>query len=267
MAGPRCGSFCWASRAIECLQQPARVVMVVVETPYLPATMSDVVIDISHYENVSQDFRKTADAGIVAVILKATEGVGFVDNTFAPRVVAARKAGLLVGAYHYLDGGDPAAQVANFLTVAKSEAGVDWLAIDWEQDRQSQATVMQAATAVASVQALTGSWPILYMNRFMLSAPNTTLSHCPLWLAEYGSRPICPPGWDKWVLWQHTDGQVGSDPVPAPGIGRCDRSRFAGTVEQLKEWWSRPQVASRWPNAWPQEIEPYLLRRSRRQVG
>jgi GH25 family lysozyme M1 (1,4-beta-N-acetylmuramidase) len=53
--------------------------------PYLPPVMSDVVIDISHYENVSQDFVTTAKAGIVAVILKATQGTGFVDPTFLSR--------------------------------------------------------------------------------------------------------------------------------------------------------------------------------------
>jgi lysozyme len=93
---------------------------------------------------------------------------------------------------------------------------------------------------------MTGTWPILYMNRFMLSASNLTLSRCALWLAEYGTRPICPPGWSQWKLWQHTDGLVGSAPVPVPGIGSCDRSRFAGTVDQLKAWWSSPGADARW---------------------
>ena len=199
--------------------------------------MSDVVIDISHYENVSKDFMTTAKAGISAVILKATQGTGFVDPTFLSRVAEAKAAGLLVGAFHFLDGSNPAEQVAHFLTVAKSESGVSWLAIDWEPYPVSQASVMQAATAVASVHAATGMWPIAYMSRFMLSAPNATLSKCPLWLAEYGSNPICPPGFSQWKLWQHTDGRVGSAVVPVPGIGPCDRSKFAGTVDQLRAWW------------------------------
>ena len=172
--------------------------------------MSDVVFDISHYENVSQEFVTTAEA---------------------------RSAGLLVGAYHFLDGSNPAEQVAHFLTVAASEAMVNWLAVDWEPYPVSQAGVIQAATAVASVRAATGTWPVLYTIRGMLSAPNNTLSNCPLWLAEYGTRPICPPGFTAWQLWQHTDGQVGSAVVPVPGVGPCDRSKFAGTVDQLRAWW------------------------------
>jgi lysozyme len=209
-------------------------------TPYLPQTMSDVVVDISHYQTVSQNFSITAAAGIAAVILKATQGTGFIDPTFLPRVAEARAAGLLVGAYHFLDGSNPAQQVANFLTIAKSEGGVDWLAVDWEPYPSSQASVIGAAQAVASIQAATGSWPILYTIRYMLSAPNTTLSRCPLWLAEYGSNPVCPPGWTEWNLWQHTDGQIGSGVVPVPGIGPCDRSRFAGTIVQLGQWWTSP---------------------------
>ena len=208
--------------------------------PYLPPVMSDVVFDISHYENVSQDFVTTAQAGIAAVILKATQGTGFVDPTFLPRVAEARAAGLLVGAYHFLDSSSPAEQVAHFLTVAVSEGMVNWLALDWEPYPASQASTIQAATAAASVQAATGKWPILYTIRSMLPAPNKTLSNCPLWLAEYGTRPICPPGFTAWRLWQHTDGQVGSAVVPVPGIGPCDRSKFAGTVDQLSAWWSAP---------------------------
>src|SRR5215831_16368276 len=125
--------------------------------PYLPPVTSDVVIDISHYENVSQDFVTTAGAGIAAVILKATQGTHFIDPTFLTRVAEARAAGLEVGAYHFLDGSNPAEQVAHFLTVAKSEAGVGWLAIDWEPYPSSQASVMQTATAAASILAATGS--------------------------------------------------------------------------------------------------------------
>ena len=211
--------------------------------PYIPPVTSDVVIDISHYENVSQDFISTANAGIAAVILKATQGTAFIDPTFLGRVAEARAAGLLVGAYHFLDSSNPAEQAAHFLTVAVSEAMVNWLALDWEPYPPSQADTMQAATAAASIQAATGKWPALYTIRSMLLAPNKTLSNCPLWLAEYGTRPICPPGFTKWQLWQHTDGQVGSAVVPVPGIGPCDRSKFAGTVDQLKAWWSAPTAS------------------------
>jgi len=80
---------------------------------------------------------------------------------------------------------------------------VNWLALDWKPYPASQASVMQAATAVASVQAATGKWPVLCTIGSMLSAPNQTLANCPLWLTEYGSRPICPPGFRSVALAAH----------------------------------------------------------------
>jgi lysozyme len=208
--------------------------------PVPATTTSDVVIDLSHYDNVNQDFTTVAASGIVAVILKATQGVNFVDPTFLPRATAARAAGLLVGAYHFLDDSPPADQTAHFLTVASSEAGVNWLALDWEPYPAAQASAAVTSQVAVNIYALTGRWPILYTIRNMLSVPNATLSNCPLWLGEWGSNPILPPGFSAWKLWQHTDGQVGSDVVPVAGIGPCDRSRFAGSLAELASWWANP---------------------------
>jgi lysozyme len=214
--------------------------------PYLPVTTSDTVIDISHYENVSQDFAVVAASAINAVILKATQGIGFVDPTFLVRAAEASAAGLLVGAYHFLDGSDPFKQMAHFRKIV-GVTGITWLSIDWEPYPQSQASQLHAEEAVSALRSHapqragdTGQWPVIYMNRYMLAEPSPTLMNCALWLAEYGSRPICPPGFSSWKLWQHTDGNVGSSVVPVPGIGPCDRSKFAGTAQQLKQWWENP---------------------------
>src|SRR5262249_37338214 len=43
-------------------------------------------------------------------------------------------------------------------------------------------------------------------------------------------------------VWQHTDGSVGSDVTPVPGIGRCDRSKFGGTPLELASWWKDPHI-------------------------
>jgi lysozyme len=204
--------------------------------PYIPPVMSDVVIDLYHGNKVSVDFSVIKSAGIAAVILKATQGTGFVDPAFAPRIAQARAAGLLVGAYHFLDATSPIEQVGHFLSVVGTSDGV-LPVVDFEAYERSQPTVMQAAAAVMTIKSVTGRFPVLYTGRYMLAAPNFMLSQCPLWIAEYGSRPVCPPGWSTWKLWQHTDGRVGSAPVPVRGIGPCDRSSFAGTIDQLKAWW------------------------------
>jgi lysozyme len=222
-------------------EQPA---LPVYSAPYLPPVMSDVVIDLSHWQ-APVDFTRAKSAGIAAVILKATQGSDWVDVTFAKRLAAATASGLLVGAYHFLDDSLPELQVANFLSVA---AGCTVMALDAESNAIGDTvTVAQTAEAAARLHMATGFPPLIYINRFGpdqrgTGLPNSVLSRCPLWLPAYSSRPVCPTGWSKWALWQHTDGRIGSDALPVAGIGPCDRSRFAGTTSDLATWWKHPQL-------------------------
>lgn len=211
---------------------------------YMPPTTSDVVIDLSHWQ-APVDFVQAKSAGIAAVILKATQGANWIDATFAPRFAAATAAGLLVGGYHFLDDSEPALQVENFLLVA---GGCPVLALDAEPNEiGGTVTVAQTAEAAARLNMATGRTPLIYISRYGpdergTGFPNSVLSRCSLWLPAYNSWPVCPLGWSQWVLWQHTDGSIGSDVVPVPGIGRCDRSRFAGTVADLAAWWNGSTV-------------------------
>ena len=84
-----------------------------VPAPYNPPVASDVVIDLSHWQ-APVDFARAKSAGIAAVILKATQGSDWIDVAFAQRFAAANAAGLLVGAYHFLDDSPPESQVENF---------------------------------------------------------------------------------------------------------------------------------------------------------
>jgi lysozyme len=213
--------------------------MVAAPAPSLPPITSDVVIDLSHWQT-SVNFVSAKAAGITAVILKATQGSRWIDKTFAMRYAAARTAGLLVGAYHFLDNSSPERQVEHLLSVA-GDCRV--LALDAEPNGMGgTVSVPQVAEAAARLHMATGRAPLIYVGRYGPDGrgtgfPNSVLSRCPLWLSAYNSRPVCPLGWSSWMLWQHTDGTVGSDVKPVPGIGRCDRSRFAGTVADLRTWW------------------------------
>src|SRR5262249_53760125 len=154
-------------------------------------------VDLSHWQT-PVDFVKARAAGIVAVILKATQGSQWTDATFAPRVAAATAAGLFVGAYHFLDDSAPERQVEHFLTVAE---GCPVLALDAEPNGiGGTVTVAQTAEAAARLQMATGRAPLIYISRYGpnergMGFPNAVLSRCPLWLPAYGSRPVCPPGW------------------------------------------------------------------------
>ena len=164
--------------------------------PYIPPITSDVVIDLSHWQ-APVDFARAKSAGIAAVILKATQGSDWIDVAFAQRYAAASAFGLLVGAYHFLDGSPPELQMENFLSVAE---GCSVLALDAEWNAiGGTVTVAQAAEAAARLQMATGSMPLIYISRYGpdqrgSGLPNNVLSRCPLWLPAYSARPVCPPG-------------------------------------------------------------------------
>lgn len=207
--------------------------------PYLPPVMTDCVVDLSHYQR-SADFARARAAGIVGAILKASQGTGGLDPCFDGRADAAVGAGLLLGAYHFLDASDAVAQADHFLDTVGEPYDSVLLALDLERDPGGRtATPDLAAAAASRIRDRLGRWPVLYVGRWTIPRPLPVLSQCPLWLPEYGADPICPPGWHGWHLWQHTDGHAGAMPQPVPGIGACDRSRFAGTAAQLAAWWGR----------------------------
>jgi len=132
----------------------------VVNQPYLPPVTSDIVIDLSHWQE-PVDFTRAKSAGIAAVLLKATQGSDWIDVVFAQRVAAANASGLLVGAYHFLDDSPPELQVANFLSAAE---GCSILALDAEPNAiGGTVTVAQAAEAAARLHMATGSMPLIYI--------------------------------------------------------------------------------------------------------
>ncbi len=197
--------------------------------------MLNAVVDMSHH-NPPVDFAKMKAAGIAAVVHKATQGVGFKDSAYAGRKSAALAAGLLWGAYHFADGSDVQAQLANFFSVATMQ---DLLVLDVEQNTGGTTmTLAQAEAFVSAVFAKTGKWPGLYCGAYLkgLLGPSTKtpLSNCWLWYAQYAAAPQIPPQWKKWTMWQYTDGQNGPQPHGIGQLGNFDRDQFNGDLGQLQ---------------------------------
>ncbi len=205
-------------------------------SPPPPTSMqSDVVIDLSHWE-APVDFAAIKAAGIEAIILKCTQGTTFVDPTFVARAIDAAAAGLLVGAYHFFTAEDAVRQVDWFLQHAGM---IPVMVLDFEPDPTNAALEAAASVMAADLHTRTGRWPLLYTGRWNVPASDPTLANCPLWLAEWGSNPVLPPGFSAWTFWQYTaTGTVAGVP------GACDRSRFAGTIGELHDWWHQAAPGS-----------------------
>jgi lysozyme len=193
------------------------------------------IIDLSHFNTVTT-FAAVKSAGIVGIIHKATQATNWSDSTYTARKSQALAAGLWWGAYHFGTNTDGAAQAEYFLSKV-NPGPTDLLALDFEENSQSQMTIAQAEQFVTEVFNQTGRYPGFYSDALVgkMLGNNTSeiLANCWFWRAQYGtSEPIVPPTWPTWTMWQYTSSG------PISGISApCDRDTFNGTMDQLSQLW------------------------------
>jgi lysozyme len=204
--------------------------------------MIDTIIDVNH--NNSINFTKLREAGIVAIIHKATEGETFKDSKYKTRKKQALDLGFLWGAYHFSSGRDPSSQVSNFLSVEDAEDPNILIALDWEDSTSgANMTLAQAKQFVSEVHERTGRFPLLYggslIRENVTEEDKILFENCPLWFARFRETPIGIPEdtWRKATLHQYTDGDIGPEPRKTPGASGADRNRFDGTVKDLRAAW------------------------------
>jgi lysozyme len=208
---------------------------------------ANVVVDLSHHNGVI-DLKAAAQAGIVGVIHKATQGTGYQDPMFATNKAKAQQAGLLWGAYHFGVGADGVEQADAFLSMVKPD-GNTLLVLDFENNGQGPSMTLEEARAfVTHVNGATGRYPGLYAGHYLKellgSSSDPVLANCWFWLSQYGPTPVVPANWKTWTMWQYTDGALGPPPYEVPGIGRCDRDMFNGAVAGLRALWGSQAAAA-----------------------
>jgi lysozyme len=203
------------------------------------------VIDISHYQG-TPSLNALKNAGVVAVIAKATQGRDTQDQTYSKKKNALKGAGIKWGSYHYSSGTDPILQVENYLNYAKPEAD-ELIALDYEPSSSgANMTYDQMVEFVELIHTQLGRYPVVYggslLRESLQNVNQSILSNCPLWYARYNDNPIgVPKIWNSWTLWQYTDGNLPAS-LPnnlksIPGFGSCDRDTYNGTQEQLLQSW------------------------------
>src|SRR6266446_7950129 len=159
--------------------------------------MLEGIIDISHHQT-SVDLASFKAGGGLAVILKATQGSGFIDNYFTRRVIEAHMQGLLVGAYHFCDATSPMRQADLFVRVAGMMSYVR-LFLDIEENGTpgGTVTVNQAAEIASRIETATGCLPGTYTGRWQPDGTgqqwgqngNSVLRRGALWISRYNPKP------------------------------------------------------------------------------
>lgn len=202
--------------------------------------MTNAIIDIFHGNEI--DFQKVSDAGIIAIIHKATQGTGIKDKKYHARKEKAKAMGFLWGAYHFSTGESVTDQVENFLSFAVP-GDDELISLDWEPSDGPDMTIDQARDFVQLIKKETGRFPVIYGGSLLREQvghmEDEILKQCPLWYARYRSSPVGIPAqiWPTFTLWQYTDGNDGPEPQDTPGVGGADRNIFDGTADNLREEW------------------------------
>ncbi|GIO33139.1 MULTISPECIES: glycoside hydrolase family 25 protein [Paenibacillus] len=212
-------------------------------------------IDVSHYQGVI-NWSAVAAAGISFAFIKATQNR--MDARFLENVKGAKAAGLLIGAYHYVDDSvttpDKARASAQvFYNAIKAAGGPEVFDLPFVMDYESNKNKLTATTITAvakafltEIQKLTGTKPMLYTYPSFIGH-FSGLTDYPLWIARYHTvAPADASGWKRWEFWQYSDGTFGGV-LPGggrkvPGIsGPVDLNEFDGTVDELRRRYGTKQ--------------------------
>jgi len=181
--------------------------------PKYPARFAVRGLDISHHNGVI-DWAQVAKSGVTFVYVKASEGGDRADVRLAANLLAARQAGLKVGAYHFFTFCRPGEEQAkHFLSLVKPEAGDLPPAVDVEfvgncRDVPSREVVRaNLETWLALVEKTFARRAVIYSTADAADAFLTGLPN-PLWLRELPGEPK-----RAWTFWQFDPGGT------VPGIG------------------------------------------------
>jgi lysozyme len=221
------------------------------------ANTDPIALDLSHH-NIVDSFHDVAQAGVIAVILKATEGTTHIDDRFASYRDQAVSAGLMVSAYHFLRHGSAREQMLHFLDVVGPRQG-ERVTIDYERD---DCTIDDLKLAVDQLRNCGLNLQITVYGSAKLTedverAGNPAwLNGTSLWAARYSSsQPNIASVWPTWSLWQYTD--KGS----CAGIeGAVDLNRFNGADDNARLWFApAPSDESVQPPAPAPEQQPIAI--------
>ena len=178
--------------------------------------------DISKWQSVG-----TGDSAKDFLIVKATEGVGYVDGSCDKHYQRAKKQGKLLAHYHFarpdLNTGTAGAvkEAQFFVNNTRNYFGESIPVLDWEQP----GTTGQVAWAKAwldEVYRLTGVRPLIYMSASVVNGNNwsSISGNYGLWIAGYpatynvknpptptvGAMPYKIGSWKFWAIWQYSSG-------------------------------------------------------------
>ena len=169
-------------------------------------------IDVSRYQH-NIDWKAVKDmqdqqVKIGFAFIKATEGLGRVDNGFRRNWFNAKKALMPRGAYHFfISSKSGKAQAENFIETVNLSKGDLPPVLDIESANGASVTDIQqrAIDWLLMIENHYKVKPIIYTNiDFYENFLDGKFDDYPLWIAHYYEKKK-PRITRKWILWQHNE--------------------------------------------------------------
>lgn len=185
------------------------------------------------------------DSHAQGVIVKATQGTGYVNPKCNHQWDLAGELGKLRGLYHYAGGGNPEEEAQFFINSIKNYVGQGILILDWEGYQNSAwGDVNWSLRFCKEVNRLTNVWPLVYVQESAVWQVANCAPYCGAWVAKYYSM-----NWNSWTVpnmsvnpgafgtltgWQFTGGdmdrsifyldEAGWNAIAKPGETKTDTS-------------------------------------------
>ena len=141
-------------------------------------------IDISRWQKDIQLSRVPCDF----VIVKATQGTGYVSPTYKQQITSAESLGKYLGVYHYASSGGATAEAEHFLQTVADYIGKAILVLDWEGEQNANFNNPSYALDFLNyVKKRTGVTPFIYMSKSVCRQYKWDASF-PLWCAQYRNQ-------------------------------------------------------------------------------
>ena len=200
-------------------------------TVYIPLVMNEFVvaedepmaytlgIDVSKWQDDNStaqqmDFTKSVAMGAKFVFIKSSQRL-WTDEDILYNWKTAKAAGLLRGAYHFLDWGvSPKDQAQYDWSVIQNDPGELPPVIDFEYWNPPPANAYDMLwNYVVEMERLSGKKPIIYTGAFFWESYGTQADvwkNYPLWIASYSTQEYMEYNldrltpWNKWHFWQYS---------------------------------------------------------------
>lgn len=177
-------------------------------------------IDVASYQDSTPNL-----TGLDFVVVKATEGTGYVSPKHAAQIAAGRAHGLVVGHYHFVKGDGMDAQADYFLSHAAPQAD-EFLVLDWESPDVTDA---EKNECIKHLKTKAGTRKVgLYCNTsYWKSRDHSDYAGDFLWIADPSAPAGHPRVTHAWTIHQYSSAG-GTDRNVAVFATREDMAIWAG---------------------------------------